>query len=132
MAPDLDLIVNRHRAESHSLGAAVLAATAAAAFRWPIAATRPRIWLAGFLAYGSHVLCDAMGTDLGPPSGLMAFWPLSAEFVKFPFEVFMPLSRSWHRPGFLEQTFIAVVREVLILAPVVAFVRWWRRPRGQA
>jgi membrane-bound metal-dependent hydrolase YbcI (DUF457 family) len=132
VAPDLDLLSGRHRGETHSIGAAVIAGTVAAACRFPIASTRPRIWLAAFAAWGSHVLFDALGTDLGPPSGLMAFWPLSTEFVKFEWEIFLPLSRSWQRPGFVERTVIAVLRELVILGPLAAIVAWWRRPRDQA
>jgi membrane-bound metal-dependent hydrolase YbcI (DUF457 family) len=129
MAPDLDLLIDRHRAETHSLGAAVLVATVAAVMRWPIASSRRRIWCAVFAAWSTHVLFDALGEDLGPPRGLMALWPFSSAFVKFEWDLFLPLSREWQEPGFFLRTVFAVVRELLILIPIVALVAWWRRPR---
>jgi membrane-bound metal-dependent hydrolase YbcI (DUF457 family) len=135
MAPDLDLLIGRHRAETHSIGAALLVATLAATLRWPLAATRARVWWVVFAAWGTHVLFDALGEDMGPPAGIMAFWPISSEFVKFDWELFLPLRREWWEPGFVMRTVMAVLRELLILIPVLALIAWWRRPctrpRGQ-
>ena len=131
MAPDLDLLVGRHRAETHSLGAALLVATLAAFFRWPLASTRARTWWVVFLAWSTHVLFDALGEDMGPPAGVMAFWPVSSEFVKFQWDLFLPLRREWQEPGFLLRTIRAILRELLILVPIVVVVAWWRRPRRQ-
>ena len=130
IAPDLDLLFGHHRAETHSLGAAVLVATLAALQRWPLAATRARVWWVVFLAWSTHVLFDALGEDMGPPAGVMAFWPISTEFVKFDWDLFLPLRREWQEPGFLLRTVTAIVRELLILVPLVALVAWLRRPRG--
>lgn len=131
MAPDLDLLVGRHRSETHSIGAAVLVATAVALTRWPLAATRGRVWLAVCAAWATHVLFDALGEDTGPPAGVMAFWPLSTEFVKLEWDLFLPVRRSWWEPGFVMRTVTAVARELLILLPVLVLVAWWRRPRSQ-
>src|SRR5688500_13237771 len=87
MAPDLDLLIGRHRAEMHSVGATAIVASLAAVMRWPLATTRVRIWLVVAAAWGSHVLLDALGADSSPPVGLMAFWPFSSQFVKFPVDV---------------------------------------------
>src|SRR3954452_11367330 len=46
VAPDLDLLMGRHSAETHSLGAAILVATVAAGLRAPVASTRAGIWMA--------------------------------------------------------------------------------------
>ena len=61
VAPDLDLLIGRHSAESHSMGAAMIAGTVAAWRRWPVAQTRLRIWLAVFAAWLSHPIMDALG-----------------------------------------------------------------------
>lgn len=130
MAPDLDLLIGRHRAETHSVGAAVIVASLAAAMRWPLARTRVRIWLVVAAAWGSHVLLDALGGDSSPPVGLMAFWPFSPEFVKFPVDVFLPMSRRWRVPGFTTHTLVAVSRELILLSPPLAIVWWWKRRQG--
>jgi hypothetical protein len=130
MAPDLDLLIGRHRAEMHSIGAALIMATVALWGRWPIGASGARLWLAACAAWGSHVLLDALGADSSPPGGLMAFWPVSTEFYQAPWDVFANISRRWWTPQFYLHNAIAVLREVVILAPVAALV-YWRRTRSQ-
>jgi membrane-bound metal-dependent hydrolase YbcI (DUF457 family) len=129
MAPDLDLLVGRHRSESHSLGAAILVASIAAAVRWPTSVPRWRVWLAVALAWSSHLLLDSLGADTSPPGGVMAWWPLSSEYVKSPFELFMAISRRWRRPGFLEHTVTAVALELVLLVPWLCLAAWSRWPR---
>ena len=129
MAPDLDLLIGRHRSESHSLGAAILVASMAAAVRWPTSVPRWRIWLAVAMAWSSHLLLDSLGGDTSPPGGVMAWWPVSSEFVKSPVELFMPISRRWQRPGLLEHTLTAVALELAWLVPWFSLVVWWRWPR---
>jgi membrane-bound metal-dependent hydrolase YbcI (DUF457 family) len=126
VAPDLDILVDRHRAESHSLAAALIVAAVAAWRRWPVADTRWRIGCAVFLAWASHPLLDAFGHDAKPPLGTMAFWPVSSEYYKFPWTVFAAITRRWHGPQFLVYNGLAVLRECLILVPVTAAVAWWR------
>ena len=129
-APDLDLLVHLHRGETHSLGAAVIVASVAAALRWPVAGTRMRIWLAIFAAYTTHPLLDALALDRAPPLGIMAFWPVSYAYVQSGAEVFAPVSRSWWVAGFYTHNIAAAAREVAILTPVCLLVWWWRRKRG--
>jgi membrane-bound metal-dependent hydrolase YbcI (DUF457 family) len=128
-APDLDLLVGRHSAEMHSMGAAAILATLAAWRRWPVAAGRSRIWLAVALAYASHPLLDALGFDTSPPIGVMAFWPLSHAYVQTSLHLFAPITRRWWLPGFFTHNLMAVVHEVAVLAPFVLIVWWWRRAR---
>lgn len=130
MAPDLDLLVGRHRSESHSLGAAILVASMAAAVPWPTVIPRWRIWLAVTLAWSSHLLLDSLGGDTSPPGGVMAWWPFSSEYVKSSVELFMPISRRWRRPGFLEHTAAAVALELVLLVPWLWLAGWWRWPRA--
>jgi len=129
IAPDLDLLINRHSRETHSLGAAAIVATVAAIWRWPVASTRGRIWCAIFLAWASHPLLDALAIDTAPPIGVMAFWPFSREHVQTGLAVFSPISRSWNQPGLVAHNAWAVVREIAIMGPIAAAV-WWLRRRG--
>ena len=126
MAPDLDILIDRHRAESHSLGAALLVACAAALWRWPVADARWRIGCVIFAAWATHPLLDALSHDTKAPIGIMAFWPLSREYFILPVELFGSITRRWHGPLFLLYNGLAVARELAILAPVAAVV-WWRR-----
>jgi membrane-bound metal-dependent hydrolase YbcI (DUF457 family) len=139
-APDLDLLVGRHSAQSHSLGAAAIAATIAAVTCWPIAEGRSRIWWAAFAAWASHPLLDALALDTSPPIGVMAFWPLSSAYVQTGWSIFAPISRAYGAPGFVAHTMRAVAREVAITGPLV-YAAWrlrarprmgTRRPDGRA
>jgi membrane-bound metal-dependent hydrolase YbcI (DUF457 family) len=126
-APDLDLLVGRHSAETHSLGAALIVASVAAWWRWPVAAGRWRIWTAVFLAWASHPLLDILAPDSVAPFGVMLFWPISRAYVLTGVHVFDAISRMWHAPGFFTHDLLAIVREVAILGPVAAAVFVIRR-----
>ena len=128
-APDLDLLIGHHSAQAHSLGAAAIVATIAAGIGWPLANGRARIWWAAFAAWATHPLLDALAVDTAPPIGVMAFWPFSSAYVQTGLSAFAPISRAYRAPGFLEHTFLAVAREVVIVGLVV-FAVW--RLRGQA
>lgn len=130
VAPDLDLLVGRHSAETHSLGAAVIVASVAAWVRWPIAERRGTIWLAAFLAWASHPLLDSLGQDTTAPFGIMAFWPVSSGYYSWDLRVFLPISRRWWTSGFVSHNVLAVWSELLILGPITAGV-WWLRARAR-
>lgn len=129
-APDLDLIIGRHRAESHSLGAAAIVATIAAWRCWPVAGTRGRIWLAIFAAHATHPLLDSLAFDNAPPLGIMAFWPISRAYVQTGLGLFAPVWRRWWLASFYTHNSVAVAREMLILVPVFLAV-WWIREKGR-
>jgi membrane-bound metal-dependent hydrolase YbcI (DUF457 family) len=122
VAPDLDLLFGRHSMETHSIGAAVIVASIAAWQRWPVAASRTTTWIAVALAWLSHPLLDALGSDTSAPIGVMAFWPFSRAHFQTPFEVFGAISRRYWRDDFWSLNVSAMVREVLVLAPVLAIV----------
>jgi membrane-bound metal-dependent hydrolase YbcI (DUF457 family) len=135
IAPDLDLLVGRHSMDTHSIGAAALVASVAAWQRWPVAPTRLTIWIAVALAWLSHPLLDALGSDTSAPIGVMAFWPLSSAHVQTEWGVFEAISRRYWRDDFWSLNVRAALREVLILAPItamVALVRMgnWRNGRS--
>jgi inner membrane protein len=126
-APDLDLLFGRHSAETHSVGAAVIAASVAALARWPIDSRPGVIWLTAFLVWASHPLLDSLGQDTRAPIGVMAFWPISSSYFSWNVELFMPISRRYWLSGFIARNFLAMLREAAILGPFTAGVWWWRR-----
>lgn len=123
MVPDLDLLIGRHSAETHSVGAAILAAALATVMRWPVASTRRGVFAAVLLAWLSHPLLDWLGSDTSSPLGVMFFWPFSPDYHLSGIDVFLPISRRWWLPGFVVHTLAAVGREMLLLGPV-AVVSW--------
>ena len=125
IVPDLDLLIHDHRGVSHSVGAALIAG----AVTWVV--TRSSRWaFAVTLAWASHVLLDWMSNDARPPLGVMALWPFTRDYYKSSIEVFPAVSRRYWLAQFWIDNLRAVAVEVLILAPITAFVVWWRRPAG--
>ena len=134
IAPDLDLLIGRHSMETHSLGAAAMVATVAAWRLWPVASSRARIWVTIALAWMSHPLLDALGSDTSPPIGVMALWPLSTAHVQTTLHVFGAISRRYWRDDFWSLNLSSMGREVLILAPILTLVllaqtQKWRKGR---
>ena len=124
--PDLDFLWGRHNAETHSLGAAVLAGVAVLAWT---RGRQPGWALAVTLAWSTHVLFDWLGSDDTPPLGVMALWPLTDAYFFAHAYVFDAISRRYWLPGFVWHNAIAVMREVLMLAPVTAVLWYARRLR---
>ena len=127
--PDLDLLISRHSAETHSLGAAAIVASIAAVARLPVAQTRARIWLAVFLAWMTHPLLDAFTADSSVPIGIMVWWPFSAAYYHSGIMLFDAIHRPWWLPGFWAHNVVAAARELLIVAPLTATI-WWTRRKG--
>jgi hypothetical protein len=136
MAPDLDLVVqlvdgrHHHQAQSHSIGFAVLTGIAAAALAGALRWMRPvALGLSATAAWLSHIALDLLGRDTHPPIGLMALWPFSHGYFKFPWPVFMDIGRTleW---ATVRHDLVAVSWEVLLLAPLAAACFWarWRHP----
>jgi hypothetical protein len=126
-AADLDLLVNRHRAEAHSIGAAAVVASIAAWRAWPIASGRSRIWLAAFLAWAAHPFLDWLSADASVPTGIMALWPVTTAYYYSGVDLFISIWRHWWESGWFTHNLEAVTREILVIAPVTAAVWWWRR-----
>jgi inner membrane protein len=118
-APDIDLLFGTHSTYSHSIGAVAL--TAIAALLWT-RGRQPRLALACAAAVASHVLLDWLGSDTTPPLGVMALWPFTREFYQSRLLLFMAISRRWWLPGFYWQNGRAVLRELVILTPLVAVI----------
>ena len=124
VAPDVDFLWGGHNRQTHSLGAAIIAGLAV--FAWK---RDRRLALAVTLSWASHVLFDWLGSDDTPPLGVMALWPLNANFYFADAYVFEAISRRYWLDNFYTHNAWAVAREVLILGPV-ALLAWWFRHRS--
>jgi len=122
--PDLDFLWGRHNMETHSLGAAVLAGLVSLAWT---RGGNPRLALAVTLAWSTHVLFDWLGSDDTPPLGVMALWPITSTFYFADAFVFEAISRRYWLPNFVSHNLYAVVKEVVLLAPVAAVLFYLRR-----
>jgi membrane-bound metal-dependent hydrolase YbcI (DUF457 family) len=136
-APDLDLLFrlidgrNHHQAETHSIGAAALAAVvvwaAARLGRW----ARPAVLgAAAGCAWLSHVLLDYLGLDTHPPIGIMALWPFERGFHKASWTLFLDIGRTleW---ATVRHDALAVAWEVVLLGPLL-LASWRLRARVEA
>jgi hypothetical protein len=62
----------------------------------------------------------------------MAFWPISTAYVQTGLSVFAPITRSFDRPGVVIHNLLAVVRELVLLVPIVGAIWMWRGRTGQS
>ena len=128
MLPDADLLVGMHRSVTHSAGAALIAG----AVGW-VSAREGRLLTAAAVAaaYGSHVLLDWLGTDPGPPHGIMAWWPWTADYYLADRPLFMRICREYWLPDCWRNNILALGRELVVLVPVtlVALFFAYRLPR---
>ncbi|SRR6266542_6281359 len=128
-SPDLDLLLGAHSGPTHGLGAAAIAG----ALAWVFMRSRgigkaDRLACAIAAAYASHTLLDWLGTDTAPPIGIMALWPVSRGYYESHLHVFMAISRRYWLPEFWTYNLRALVRELLMLVPIVGILIWYRRP----
>ena len=135
VAPDLDLLFrfvdgkNHHQAETHSIGAAVIAGVLvmlmARLAGWARPAALGLVVAAGWL---THPLLDYFGNDTHPPIGLMALWPFDRGFYKSPWILFMDIGRTldWRT---VRHNVVAVSWELLVLVPLLAAAGWLTRRR---
>ena len=134
VAADLDLLFrfvdgrNHHQAESHSLGAACLAAlVVVVAARMLGVARAVRLGAVAAVAWLSHILLDFLNLDTNPPIGVMALWPLSRGYFKFPVPLFLDIGRTldW---ATVRHDALAAAWEAAVLLPALALA-WRRRVR---
>jgi hypothetical protein len=125
--PDIDLLFGAHSGPTHGLGAAVAVGIFAALvqrlrMRRPGTTARSPLALAVACsaAYGSHALLDWLGTDTSPPIGIMALWPVNAEYYESDLHLFMAISRRYyHGWVFVRHNALALIREFVILLPLL-------------
>lgn len=137
LAPDLDLLFrfvdgrNHHQAETHSIGCAVIAGLLVGLVARVGGMVNPgRLGAAAGLAWFSHAALDYFGRDSNPPIGLLALWPFSDAYFKFPWPFFLDIGRRLDWNTVLGNARAALL-EMLILLPVLAAA--WRlrsRERG--
>jgi inner membrane protein len=148
VAPDLDLLVLRHRAITHSLGAVIIVFIVATAVTgWvtrlsspglPASGLEPqrrpvlRIGLMCAAAYGSHLFLDWLAVDTTLPYGLQALWPFSDRWYISGLDLFPGTERR----DILSLTafrtnLIAVSYEAAMLLPVLGLV-WLVRVKALA
>jgi membrane-bound metal-dependent hydrolase YbcI (DUF457 family) len=125
--PDLDLLIGRHSAETHSIGAAAIVASVAAVLRVPVANERARIWLAIFLAWMTHPVLDAFTGDSSVPVGIMIWWPFSSAHYHSGIVILDSIYRRWWLPGFFEHNLVASLKEIVLFGPIFAVVAWFAR-----
>jgi inner membrane protein len=132
-AADLDLLFGVHSGPTHGVGFALIAG----AIAWLVCSSLPRssgrlrVAIAAAAAYASHPLLDWLSTDTSAPIGIMALWPLTTDYYLSPFRIFLPLLRRYSPPEFWLLNLRAVIRELLILGPLLWIVWWVRREHRQ-
>ena len=128
VAPDIDFLWGGHNRQTHSLGAAMIAGLVVLAWK-----RDTRLAMAVTLSWGSHVLFDWLGSDDTPPLGVMALWPLNANFYFANAFVFEAISRRYWLDNFIPHNAWAVIKEILILGPVTVIIgaRWRARRRSR-
>lgn len=135
LAPDLDLLLrfvdgqNHHQQHSHSVGFAVLAAVlvwvVSRARHWPKPGALALLTCAAWL---SHLVLDYFSSDTHPPIGLMALWPLSSDYYKFPFPVFLDIGRELDWDAVTNNA-VAAAWEIVVLSPLFTLAWRWRQRR---
>ena len=136
IAPDLDFVYPPiHRTFSHSISAVFVVGLLAALYT---RRTRPEaIPAVGLLLYGlayaSHLGLDWIGGDTKLPAGIQLLWPFSDAWFISPVRVFRPTDLgAFFMPYTMLSNALVVVREVLILSPVLAGAWFLRARRGSA
>ena len=130
-SPDVDLFFGAHSGPTHGLGAAFLVGlTAWGWMRWRGGRDAARTACGLTAAYASHILLDWLGTDTSPPIGIMALWPFTHTYYESHLHVFLAISRRYWLPEFWTYNLLALLREILILVPIVAIVIWHGRTRN--
>jgi membrane-bound metal-dependent hydrolase YbcI (DUF457 family) len=122
--PDIDFAWGGHNRQTHSLGATIIAGLAVWAWK-----RSPRLAVAVTLSWASHVLFDWLGSDDTPPLGVMALWPLNSNFYFANAFVFEAISRRYWLDNFIPHNAWAVIKETLILGPLVFIAFRWRARR---
>lgn len=133
-AADLDLLFqfvdgrNHHQAETHSIGAAALAAAvvwAAACVSGCARSAALGAWTG--CAWLTHLVLDYLGLDTHPPIGIMALWPFDRGYFKASWTIFLDIGRTleW---ATVRHDALAVAWEIVLLGPLLLASWRWRAP----
>ena len=78
-------------------------------------------------AWLSHIVLDYLNRDTNPPIGIMALWPLTGAFYKFPWPIFLDIGRTleW---ATVRHNLVALAWESLLLLPPLV-LSWRHRLR---
>ena len=120
--PDLDLLYQPiHRSFTHSLGSVILVMIVAALVTGKVTRRSGLVFgLVCAAAWGSHIVLDWLGTDPNPPRGIQALWPFSNRWFISDWNLFLGTERrQLFTSDSVRQNIRAIVREVLVLAPLV-------------
>lgn len=149
IAPDLDfvpglLLAGRpslyHQGASHSVAVALALSLALA---WGLARggrDLPRVWLALFAAFASHLALDWLGTDSRVPIGMPLLWPFSDATWISPVAILPGIRHSqpgressaeWLADVLSLENVRALFVEALLVGPLVLGVEWIRRRRRE-
>jgi len=134
IAPDLDFLpgwflgdINRfHHGISHSIGMAVIFATASALLSRLVTEQSKMVFWIALIVFVSHLLGDYLGVDMVEPYGAPFLWPLSNEYYLAPFQIFNPIehgsvgeaSSTVFDKIFSIKNLVAACLELFIVAPV--------------
>jgi len=129
-----------HQWFTHSLGFAFLAGVAGTLFYWRkkhLAENPDRFRLYGMfigLAVLSHLVLDLLTWDATPPKGMMLFWPFDRNHYDVRWDFFLSSRRDNVSTTFFSSllswyNFKIVLREFLIMAPLVGVVKIFERLR---
>ena len=122
--PDLDLLFGLHRGMTHSVTAALIIGIVCGLFQ---RTDRIGVGICAFLSYGSHLVFDWCGVDTGPPSGVMAFWPLSESYYQSSFLIFHRVCREYWDLACWENNVMALGWELTVLVPVTGIAVFLHR-----
>ena len=140
--PDLDLVLSRHRAVTHSIGAVMLVSIIASVVTgWVTRKVRSeklevgsvvRVALMCAAAYGSHLLLDWLAVDMTSPYGVRALWPLSDRWYISGLDWFPPTERrGFFSLAAFRINLFAMAYETAVLLPVLG-VLWLVRVKALA
>jgi len=119
---------NYHHYFTHSLGFTTFFGLGAYFFSRLAGRPRPgRDALILGAAYLSHVLLDMLSKDTAAPYGVELFWPFSDTFTISPVLVFDDIWRGTFEKLLGLHNWLAVLREIFIVGPVVLWLGWRRR-----
>jgi len=134
VAPDLDLLFqlvdgrNHHNNETHSVGAAILSGLVAASLLPFLRLARSRaLAVAVSLSWSTHLVLDYLNRDTNPPIGILAFWPLSDAYFKFPWPLFLDIGRTLEWATVRHNLLAALWEAVLLLPVLFAAIRFRSR-----